>query len=150
VTQEPRFRPYSPADRGACLGLFDDNCPAFFAPNERDDYVKFLATEAGRYEVCLLGHQVVGAYGLGSQDAAQLALRWILISTRHQGQGLGSAIMARVLAVVRAEGANSLYIGASHKSAPFFARFGARETATTLNGWGPDMHRVDMELAIRP
>ena len=37
-------------------------------------------------------------------------------------------------------------IAASHKSAPFFARFGARIVETTPDGWGPGMHRVDMEL----
>ena len=29
------FRPYSSADREACLANFDANCPAFFAPDER-------------------------------------------------------------------------------------------------------------------
>ncbi len=54
--------------------------------------------------------------------------------------------MRRVLAAVRTKGAAVLHMAASHRSAPFFARFGARETATTPHGWGPDMHRVDMEL----
>ena len=37
-----QFRAYQPADREACLALFDENCPAFFAPNEREDYEAFL------------------------------------------------------------------------------------------------------------
>ncbi len=48
MSLQPTFRPYQTADREACLGLFDANCPEFFAPNERADYVAFLETERGR------------------------------------------------------------------------------------------------------
>jgi hypothetical protein len=41
-----------------------------------------------------------------------------------------------------------LDVAASQHSAPFFARFGARELARTDDGWGPGMHRVDMELPL--
>ena len=43
---EFRFRGYRPPDESACLALFDENCPAFFAPNERDDYLVFLREDA--------------------------------------------------------------------------------------------------------
>jgi len=143
---EPSFRSYQARDRATLLGLFDANCPAFFAPNERADYEIFLDTTSADYEVCLLADLVVGAYGLRPEPDNGLALRWILLAPQYQGHGLGSAMMARVLTRARDNGADYLYIGASHKSAPFFARFGARETATIPNGWGPGMHRVDMTL----
>jgi GNAT superfamily N-acetyltransferase len=140
------FRPYQPTDQADCLTLFDENCPGFFAPNERQDYITFLVTRTSRYEVCLLDGRVAGAFGVLPDEPQGLALRWVLVSPAVQGQGLGSAIMARVLDLVRARGGEPLYIGASHRSAPFFARFGARATATTPDGWGPGMHRVDMTL----
>ncbi|MGH7702968.1 MAG: GNAT family N-acetyltransferase, partial [Gemmatimonadales bacterium] len=145
VTPEPAFRNYQAADRDACLGLFDANCPAFFAPNERADYLEFLSSVDG-YQLCLLSDRIVGGYGLLPAGAGSLALRWILLAPTAQGRGLGSIIMARVMETLRARQATSLYIGASHKSAPFFARFGASELTTTLDGWGPGMHRVDMTL----
>jgi len=37
----------------------------------------------------------------------------------------------------------------SHKAAPFFAKFGARATATMQHGWGSSLQRVDMELGPR-
>ncbi len=146
MTPEPVFRSYQAADRDACLGLFDANCPEFFAPNERADYLEFLSTVAGEYQVCLLSKRIVGVYGLLPEPPGGVALRWILLAPEAQGRGLGSIMMARVLEALRARQATSLYIGASHKSAPFFARFGARELATTPDGWGPGMHRVDMRL----
>ncbi len=137
------FRPYRGADRGTCLALFDENCPDFFAPNERGDYERFLDA-VGEYQLCVLHDRVVGAYGL-CPDADRLALRWMMLSPRHQRRGLGSAIMARVLAEVRRAG-GTLRISASHKSAPFFARFGGLERSRIPDGWGPGMHRVEMEV----
>jgi hypothetical protein len=54
--------------------------------------------------------------------------------------------MVRVLETLRAGRIPRLHIAASHKSAPFFAKFGAQELTTIVNGWGPAMHRVDMLL----
>jgi GNAT superfamily N-acetyltransferase len=139
-------RAYRPADRDACLALFDANCPAFFAENERADYAGFLASAPGQYEVCLIDGRVAGAYGLGPHESGELALRWILLSPETQGRGVGSAIMHRVIEEMRGRGVHRLHIAASQKSAPFFARFGARELATTLDGWGSGMVRVDMRL----
>jgi GNAT superfamily N-acetyltransferase len=144
----PAFRNYRPEDRDACLALFDANCPAFFAPNERAEYEEFLSAAGDAYTVCLLEGEVMGAYGLEPHEQGRLALRWILLSPAVQGRGVGSQIMARVAGDVRARGASELAIAASDKSAPFFARFGAREVRTIVEGWGPSMDRVDMLLTL--
>jgi GNAT superfamily N-acetyltransferase len=141
-------RPYQPSDRDACLALFDANCPRFFAPNERADYLAFLSTAAGAYTICSADGAVAGGYGVEAAEAGAAALRWILLSPHLHGRGLGTMIMARVMGEVRALGAARLHIAASDKSAPFFARFGAREVRTIPDGWGPAMHRVDMLLAV--
>ena len=39
-------------------------------------------------------------------------------------------------------------IAASHLSAPFFEKFGAKTIKEITDGWGLDMHRVDMELLL--
>lgn len=148
MTTRVAFRPYSLFDRDACLRLFDANGPEFFAPNERQDYLRFLSTDPVGYELCLVGSEVVGAFGLIGDDPTRRSLNWILLRPQVQGQGLGAAIMRRVVASARASNLNIVTIAASHKSAPFFVRFGAIEGAYTANGWGPGMHRVDMELKI--
>ncbi len=62
--------------------------------------------------------------------------------------GIGSVIMSRVSTLVRASGVSLVTIATSHKSALFFAKCGAVEINFTDNGWGPGMHRVDMELPL--
>ena len=137
------FRPYQRSDHDACVAIFDENCPEFFAPNERDDYLEFLVTHGRSYTVAVMDGRVVGAYGLAG-SGTDYALRWILFSRSMQGRGLGTSVMARVFDEMRQHGANRLHIAASHKSAPFFARFGATPLKTTSDGWGPGMDRVDM------
>jgi RimJ/RimL family protein N-acetyltransferase len=147
-TVELRFRPYEDTDRSACLALFDANCPEYFAPNERSDYAQFLEARRGNYDVCLLGDSVVGAYGLYPLTELSAALHWILLSPSVQGHGLGSAIMTRVMSEMKHADHSLLRISASHRSAPFFSRFGAVELSTVADGWGPGMHRVEMYLSL--
>jgi GNAT superfamily N-acetyltransferase len=148
VAHELIFRPYSSQDRKACLALFDANCPAYFASNERADYEEFLATVPKSYELCLIDDEVAGAFGLIGTDTARRRLSWIMLDPRSQGRGVGRAIMNYVAAIAVADGIPVVDIAASHISAPFFARFGAITVNVTDNGWGPGMHRVDMELRV--
>ncbi|GAB2544981.1 hypothetical protein GCM10027065_15680 [Rhodanobacter koreensis] len=140
------FRPYSHTDKQACLGIFDANCPEFFAPNERADYESFLDADPANYELCVANAHVVGAFGLSGHGSHDRRLNWILLSPSSHGVGIGSAIMERVASLAQDAGLDLIAIAASHKSAPFFARFGAVAMRTTENGWGPGMHRIDMEL----
>lgn len=143
---EVRFRAFTAADTAACLVLFDANCPEYFAPNERADYCAFLDTVPDDYEVCELDGAIVGAYGVHAIDDDNAALHWILLAPAAQGRGIGAAIMSRAVRTLGQRGHGTLHISASHKSAPFFARFGAVEDARIIDGWGPGMHRVEMRI----
>jgi N-acetylglutamate synthase-like GNAT family acetyltransferase len=142
------FRPYRDADCEACTRIFDANCPEFFAPNERQEYEEFLERVSGDYEVCEIDGKVLGAFGLFVDGENMKTLNWILLDPQTQGIGVGSAIMERVIQLGRASQTSVVKIAASHKSAPFFARFGASTTSLIKNGWGRGMDRVDMELPL--
>lgn len=143
------YRPYSRTDNEACLRLFDANCPKYFASNERVDYADFLGSDPEGYELCIVNGQVTGAFGLIGNSASRGRLNWIMLSPLSQGLGIGSAIMDRIIAQATDSKLQVLDIAASHKSAPFFARFGAVTKKVIRNGWGPNMHRSDMELTVK-
>ncbi len=140
------IRSFHAADHGSCLALFDQNCPEYFDPGERADYAAFLESQPAGYELCLLEGHCVGAFGVCERTAGGAALRWILIAPAAQGQGVGTAMMVRALEHCRARGAPVLHIAASQKSAPFFARFGARAVKSIPQGWGRELDRIEMEL----
>lgn len=149
MTSALRFAPFDEDARVRCLALFDANCPDFFAPNERTDYAAFLGRHGADYTTCLVDGVIAGAFGVIAADQAGRAhLNWILVDPTSQGVGLGREIMAEARRRAEATGRAWVDIAASHRSAPFFSRFGARELSRTPDGWGPGMHRVDMEWPL--
>lgn len=141
------FRPYEKSDCEACLTIFDANCPEFFGPNEREDYEQFLDELSDGYEVCEVEGKVSGAFGLLG-DKEEKRLCWILISPELQNAGVGSKMMEHLLRQGRATRTRTIGIAASQISAPFFARFGAKNIATTPDGFAPGLDRVDMILLL--
>lgn len=142
------FRDYLPEDRESCLTIFDANCPKYFAANEYSDYAAFLDANPAGYEVCLHNGIIVGAFGLVGDKAEYRSINWILISPNSQGLGIGSVFMQRAKYLAKQARVQHIKIAASHLSAPFFAKYGAVSILEIPNGWGPDMHRVDMELNL--
>ena len=140
------FRTFRTPDTSACLAIFDLNCPAFFAPEDRADYAAFLDEAPPTYEVCLSGGRITGAFGLTPGEAASARLNWILLDPAVKGRGVGAAMMQRAVGLARGAGATRIDIAASQFSETFFAKFGARTLSRQANGWGPGMHRHDMAL----
>ena len=143
-------RPYIASDREACLGLFNANCPEFFAENERHDYDRFLMNDSLSYRVCFSTiNKILGAYGLVVDLEKNCGrIRWIMADKKARGCGLGTYMMHQILEEATAQRIPFIKIAASQKSAPFFAKFGAVEHKITAEGWGSGLDRVDMELML--
>ena len=148
MTRPVIFSSYTSADKDICLAIFDANCPKYFASNERTDYEKFLDLNPAGYELCLSEGDVIGAYGLIGEGSKNRSLNWILLSPRAQGLGLGSILIERAISLAKEAKLTCLNIAASHLSATFFAKFGAVRICELKDGWGPGMHRIDMELRL--
>ncbi|NQZ79701.1 MAG: GNAT family N-acetyltransferase [Colwellia sp.] len=148
LTTEIKSRPYSSNDRESCMSIFDANCPKYFATNERSDYAQFLDSMPEEYDVFLSSGVIVGAFGLIGNDSEYKSINWILISPDSQGLGIGSIFMKRAISLANNAEIKHIKIAASHLSAPFFSKYGAVKVLEIKNGWGPDMHRIDMELMV--
>ncbi len=145
------FIGYNAAHFNECVTLFEQNCPSYFAENEREDYIRFLQTEPepSGYFVGVIENQLVSAFGVSNTPETKRArLSWILVSPSKKGLGIGNKMMTRAQIIAQEKGATVLDIAASHLSAPFFKAFGAQERQNIPHGWGIDMHRVDMEITF--
>jgi len=132
-----------------CLKLFDDNCPDFFALNEREDYVAFLHNKSSSYFVGITDSIVVSAFGIIFEPSLLAGrISWILVSPRYKSQGLGTQMVNLAKHIALERKVFTIDIAASHLSAPFFEQFGALRLKETENGWGESMHRVDMQLRL--
>lgn len=143
------FEDYSADYFENCLELFNQNCPKYFATNERQDYIEFLQTPPPKYKVGLIDEKVVAVFGLDIDKTVNRSrITWIMTLPQTQAKGLGKAMMCYAIEMTKQENINAIDIAASHLSAPFFAKFGAKIIKEIPNGWGVDMHRIDMELLL--
>jgi GNAT superfamily N-acetyltransferase len=142
------IRQYGASDRDRMLAIFDANTPQFFAVDERADFSRYLDENGARYEVCERDGAIVAGFAIAPGTAGRAHLNWILVDPSAQGGGIGKAMMQAALKRARDQGAAMLDIAASQHSAPFFLCHGARALARIDDGWGPGMHRIDMELAL--
>lgn len=134
-----------------CLQLFDENCPQYFAENEKQDYSRFLESKPTGYFVVNSGKNILAAFGLiisTNTKPRQARLSWILVSPSAKGRGIGLAMMNHVRQFAGEQSVGIIDIAASHLSAPFFVKFGAVKLAEHSDGWGQGMHRVDMQLKV--
>ncbi|MEM8485510.1 MAG: GNAT family N-acetyltransferase [Bacteroidota bacterium] len=141
------FRSYTSSDRSSCIQLLEANTPAYFAPNERADYVAYLDKGPTGYMVCERDEKIIAAFGF-AVNGTHGRVQWIMTSPAAQGSGMGGAMMRLVLQKAEAAGVQVIDIAASQKSAPFFAHYGAVEIKFTAAGWGPGLDRIDMELTF--
>lgn len=144
------FIPYEKQHFEACMALFSENCPAYFAENEREDYAAYLKYNQDCYMVLLDAEdKVIAAYGLAFVEAGGRArVTWIMVSPAGQGAGLGRQMMAAVISGARNMKATAIDIATSQHADQFFAKFGATERRYIKDGWGKGMHRIDMELKL--
>lgn len=142
------IRRYGISDQGRMLAIFDANTPAFFAVGERVDFARYLDENAARYEVCEQDGGIVAGFAVAPGTVGRAHLNWILVDPAAQGGGIGNAMMDAARQRALDQGAAMLDIAASQHSAPFFLRHGAHALGRTDNGWGPGMHRIDMELPL--
>ena len=91
------FRLYDPSQIETCLDLFDSNCPAFFATEERRDYLDFLSIRPLNYFLGLDGNNVVCAFGYSATSDEYPSLNWIMVIPAYQRSGAGGAMMGQYI-----------------------------------------------------
>lgn len=145
------FRPYAPADRDACLAIFDSNCPRFVAPVERADFESYLAAPRGRYGVlCNDAGAVVGCGGITfDRDGRHAHLAWGLIHAAHHRRGLGRAMtLERLRWIAETPAVERVVMDTSQHTVGFYEKLGFQQTRVTEDGFAPGLHRHRLELVV--
>jgi len=142
------YTAYQKRHRHLCMALFEQNCPQYFAVEERADYRKFLDSAPENYWLVGQSDECVACYGL-SIEGSDASINWIMVDPTAHRRGIGSAMIARAFSILTDHRVTHLKVATSQHAVRFFARFGLTETSRTLNGWGLGMHRIDMEMDFR-
>jgi len=147
-----RIRDYTPADREACLAVFDSNVPEFFVTAEREDFAAFLDTLPGPYYVleddagAVLG---CGGYAL-EPGTTRASLCWGMVRRERHRTGLGRLLFEERLARIRADGlADVVGLDTSQHTRTFYEQYGFATLRVVPDAYAPGLDRCDMRLALR-
>jgi predicted GNAT family N-acyltransferase len=145
-------RNYGPTDEPECLALFDGNTPKFFAPSERQQFIRFLQKDAldWSYQVLERNDRIVACGGFAVQkDGTTANLCWGMVDRELHRTGLGSALLhARLAAAAATPGVTQITLDTSQHTQGFYARFGFKLVNITLDAYGPGLDRWDMLLPL--
>lgn len=143
-------RPYVPADRDACLALFDTNVPRFFDASEKADFEEFLDRYDGPYRVIERDGRIVACGGhFVSSDGKTAGLCWGVVDGRLHGQGVGTVLTEARLAAIRADPAiETVRLDTGPRTKGFYERFGFAVDGHVPDGYAPGYDRYDMVLRL--
>ncbi len=139
------LRPYLPADRNACLAIFDSNTPRLLSPVQHEAFEQFLNAPNCPYFV--MEHEGIivgsGGYFLESKSAAKLV--WGIVESSSQKLGLGRFLLLYRLREIGKAGAVELVRGeTSQHSASFFEKQGLKISTIVPDGISPGFDRVEL------
>ena len=141
------FSDYHPSDRPTCSALFERNCPAYFAIEERSAYQAFLEAQPKPYWIAWTDNVAVACYGVTiERDVA--GIDWIMVDPSYQSKGVGDAMVKRAINLFNKHNVKEVKVATSQHANHFFERYGLVETSTTLHGWGQGMHKIDMVMSL--
>lgn len=148
MNREVLIRDYTPADRAACLAVFESNTPDFFLPHEVEEFAAFLDRLPGPYLVAEESGRIVGGGGYRMAPPEAVLTCGMVARDRHRG-GIGQRLLTERLARLAADPTiERVRVNTSQHSAGFFERVGFVVTLVEPDGYGPGLHRQRMELAL--
>lgn len=142
-----KIRPYTPADREACLELIRSNTPEHFSTSEEAELARFLDALPGPYFVVEEGGQIIASGGIAlERDGVTATLCWGMVDASRQRTGVGSKLLVHRLDAILAEHPQTRQIQThtSQKVQDFYAKHGFRVISVRPCGFGPDLDHVHM------
>lgn len=151
------FRAYRPADRDACMALFQSNVPRFFRDHELADFLEFVDSSGCPYFVVLSEASIVGCGGFGIRPGSEAAdLCWGMVDQQEQGKRIGEfLLLARLREIVTKNTVDAEYVRPKHVclvtsqlTDGFFRRYGFQVQKRKSSGIAAGLDEVDMRMEL--
>jgi [ribosomal protein S18]-alanine N-acetyltransferase len=148
VNTAPLIRDYSTSDRESLLHIFDLNCPQFFAPEEKNHLIQYLANELEIYFVLEADGIIAGSGGINFANQGTVAvISWDMIHPDYKGKHFGTRLLHHRLEVIRLKpGIRRIIVRTSQLSWPFYEKNGFRLLYSEKDYWAPGFDLYHMEI----
>ena len=142
------IRAFHKNDSPALIDIFRQNSPAYFSPQEEQDFITYLEKETEDYFVVEIDQAVVAAGGINYQDEDRLAfISWDLVLPSYQGQGIGRKLLEHRLAwIKRKRPTYKIIVRTSQFTEKFYEKCGFVIKERADNFWAPGYDLVSMEF----
>lgn len=145
------IRPYTPEDNEKLLELLRLNTPAFFHPDEEEDYVDYLQKHAQNYFVVEEAGKVVGAGGFntGFDEGKTVRISWDMIHPDFQGKGIGKQLTQfRINQIKQLPLVDKIVVRTTQLVYTFYQKNGFELEKTQKDFWaaGFDLYQMKMDL----
>jgi ribosomal protein S18 acetylase RimI-like enzyme len=144
------IRAYTPADKDACMAVFDSNRPMYFSAGERMQFGAFLDALPGPYLVLEEADHVLACGGYAVvEESATAFFCWGMVEHARHRQGLGKRLSLARLDGIRADPrVRRVRLDTSHLTAGFYEGLGFTVTEMIRDGYWRGLHRCEMEWII--
>ncbi len=145
-----RFRGYLPADRPACIAVFQTNVPRYFRDHELSGFLEFVDSSGCPYFVLVADGSIVGCGGFGIHPGSDTAdLCWGMVDLSQHGKHIGEFLLfARLNRIIKEVAVKAIRLGTSQLTDPFFQRFGFAVQGRTTDGIAAGLDDVEMRLEL--
>lgn len=144
------IRPYQKNDLDNVLAILDENIPTYFAPEERGEFVKYLAVEQEDYFVVQEHEILVGAGGINYFPKTHTArISWDFFLPQSQGKGLGRLLLAHRIQHIRVQSHyRTIIVRTSQHAFRFYEKGGFIIQTIEKDYWAPgfDLYLMKMDL----
>ncbi len=146
-------RPYTPADRDACLEIFTSNMPRYFVAAERSAFANYLDEHSESYWVIVDRDGAGGSIACGGiyyqRQLRTARLCWGMVHSGHHKRGVGRLLLLLRLERICGEpGIDAIQFDTSQHTFGFFEKLGFVTDGITENSYAPGLHRYDMTLKL--
>jgi ribosomal protein S18 acetylase RimI-like enzyme len=140
------IRPYRPADEPLLMALLATNTPAYFAPEEAEEFRLFLHQAIEYYFVAELTGAVVGSGGFNLlHNGTHARLSWDMVHPAQQGKLIGHQLLThRLNEIGRMSAVKTIDVRTSQWAWRFYEKAGFRLVETLPDYWAKGLHLYHM------
>lgn len=152
------IRKYTKNDRAACLEVFKQNVPQYFAVKEIADFEQFLAVFEAEmtaeptklqteYLVLEYNNEIIGCggFGISHTDPTAVTFIWGFVHPKFHKEGFGKQLFLHRLAQLKTQFATlPIILDTTQFSYSFFEKYGFKTTNIQADYYAPGYDRYDM------
>ncbi len=143
-----QIRTYKTTDKSDILDLLRENTPEFFSKGEEKDLISYLQREIEEYFIVELNNETVGCGGINYKENKTVGvISWDIISSNHQGQGIGSKLLSfRLSKLIEDNQIEKIIVRTSQHVFPFYEKQGFELIQITKDYWDKGFDLYHMEI----